>query len=664
MFKLNGTVSALLLSCLSVWSTASAVEIIAHRGASADAPENTLPAMKLAWEQGADAIELDLWLSKDGKVVVFHDADTKRFDGQTQPVSGLTLEELRHLDVGAFKGPQFKGERIPSLESILATVPPGRRAVLEIKCGPEILPELRRVLADSGRSPKEIAVISFNFDSVRESKRLFPESEHYFLHGYKKEPESNPDIATLIARCREAGLDGLDLHFNWPITEAFVSQIKDAGLKLIAWTVDAPEVAARLVRAGVDGITTNRPQWLRDQLNSGTPGTVGLDESIRQHRMGTLIIESAPHAVVRVEQVRHEFGFGAALANHIFSGSRPGSAADAARYKEVFLQNFNSAVTENALKWHDMEPQRGRVNYSVVDAILAWTKENGIPLRGHNIYWGIPNRVQPWQKALDDAELRQVLRDRALDVGRRYRGQFAEYDLNNEMLHANYYEERLGRGITRDMAAWVKEADPNAVLYLNDYDILTGNRLDDYIVHIRRFLDQGVPFAGIGVQGHLHGDSFDPAALRNALDQLAQFKLPIKITEFNFPGQRSKYYGKRGVTLSADEEQSKARNLADYYRICFAHPAVEGILMWGFWEGANWIPVSSLYRRDWSPTPAAEAYRDLVYRQWWTRWEGRADALGRCELRAFYGAHRVTAGDRTGLVELRRNEGKATVSVQ
>ncbi len=271
--------------------------------------------------------------------------------------------------------------------------------------------------------------------------------------------------------------------------------------------------------------------------------------------------------------------------------------------------------------------------------------------------------VQPWLKALDDATLRETLRARALDVARRYRGRFAEYDLNNEMLHANYYADRLGPAITRDMAAWVREGDPGAVLYLNDYDILTGRRLEDYVVHIRGFLDQGVPFGGIGVQGHLHGDSFDPAALQRALDRLAEFKLPIRVTEFNFPGQRSKYYGNRQARLSEAEEQAKARALADYYRICFAHPAVGGILMWGFWEGANWIPVSSLYRRDWTPTPAAEAYRDLVFHQWWSRWQGRADAQGRCEVRVFYGKHRVTAGDRTAVIELKRAEGTRLISL-
>ena len=388
--------------------------------------------------------------------------------------------------------------------------------------------------------------------------------------------------------------------------------------------------------------------------------TADVEEAIRKVRMGTLVVEAAPGAEVRAEQLRHEFWFGAALASHVFGGRM--NAEDAAQYKKVFLENFNAAVTENALKWHAMEPRQGRVDYSIVDAILQWTEENEIPLRGHNIFWGVPNRVQSWQKAMKDDTLRATLKARALDVGRRYRGRFAEYDLNNEMMHANYYEDRLGPGITKDMATWVQQGDPNAVLFLNDYDILTGRRLNDYVAHIRRFLDQDVPIGGIGVQGHLHADSFDPAALQNALERLAEFNLPICITEFNFPGQRSKHYRKRGVRLSEEEEQAKAKALVEYYRICFATPAVKGILMWGFWEGANWIPVSSLYRRDWSPTPAADAYRDLVFKQWWTTWRGRADAQGKCEIPAFYGRHRVSVGDREMTVELKRSERTKSVS--
>lgn len=103
--------------------------------------------------------------------------------------------------------------------------------------------------------------------------------------------------------------------------------------------------------------------------DSVTAAATNPDESIRQHRMGTLVIEAAPGAEVRVEQLRHEFWFGAALANHMFRSGPDGETA--ARYKKVFLENFNSAVTENALKWHSMEVRQGEIHYGTVDAILA-----------------------------------------------------------------------------------------------------------------------------------------------------------------------------------------------------------------------------------------------------------------------------------------------------
>jgi hypothetical protein len=80
-------------------------------------------------------------------------------------------------------------------------------------------------------------------------------------------------------------------------------------------------------------------------------------------------------------------------------------------------------------------------------------------------------------------------------------------------------------------------------------------------------------------------------------------------------------------------------------------------MMWGFWEGANWIPQSSLYKRDWTPLPAAEAYRDLVLNQWWTRASVTANAEGLAVVRAFYGKHKVTAGGREITVELKKSEG-------
>ena len=181
------------------------------------------------------------------------------------------------------------------------------------------------------------------------------------------------------------------------------------------------------------------------------------------------------------------------------------------------------------------------------------------------------------------------------------------------------------------------------------------------MAHIRLLLKQGVPIGGIGVQGHLHGETFDRAQLKNALDSLAQFHLPIRVTEFNMPGQRSKYSKDRNLEMTPEEEELKAKEIVDYYRICFAHPAVEGILMWGFWEGANWLPQSSLYKRDWTPTPAATAYKNLIFKEWWTNVKGKANNNGEFSTPAFFGKYKVTVNGKTKEVDLSKAKGKVVV---
>ncbi|HNR05963.1 MAG TPA: endo-1,4-beta-xylanase [Saprospiraceae bacterium] len=385
----------------------------------------------------------------------------------------------------------------------------------------------------------------------------------------------------------------------------------------------------------------------------------GIADDINRHRKGVLKVRANPGDMVTVEQLRHDFWFGCALSNGFGGGTM--KEEDHKQYEEKFLQNFNSAVTENAVKWPSMEPRRSEVNYKVVDQLLQWTEKHQIPLRAHNLFWGIPRFVQDWVKELDDQSLLQTLENRAETVTRRYKGRFAEYDLNNEMIHGNYYEDRLGPDITRLMAQWAHQGDPEAKLYLNDYDILTGNKLAEYLSQIRKLLAQGAPIAGIGVQGHLHSDTFDRNQLKNALDSLGLFGLPVRITEFNMPGQRSKYHIEKITEMSPEEEALRAREMVDYYKICFAHPAVEGILMWGFWAGANWIPSSSLYKRDWSPTPAAQAYQDLIYKEWWTKESGTAGSEGLFSVPAFYGKYKVTVGGLSKEIHLTKGKGQIVV---
>ncbi len=389
---------------------------------------------------------------------------------------------------------------------------------------------------------------------------------------------------------------------------------------------------------------------------------VDLNQAIAKYRKGELIVQAKPGSTVTVEQKRHEFWFGCSVPNSLAGGMSPENLK---KFKEKFLENFNAAVPENALKWISMEPQKGKVNYAVVDSILTWAEKNNLPVRGHNIFWGHKKYIQPWQMEMNDADLKQALQQRAESIAKRYKGRFVEYDLNNEILDENYYETRLGPDITKLMAQWVLNADPAAKIYLNEHDMLipeypAGNRLATMMALVRSCLKQGIPLAGIGIQGHSHTTTFDRQALKRGLDSVAKFNLPIRITEFNMPGRGYPINEKRDP-LPASEDGSRAKEMVDFMKICFAHPAVESILFWGFWEGANWIPASSLYRRDWSPTPAADAYRNLVFNEWWTKVSGKIGDKGTFSTPAFYGKYLVTVDGISKEVDLLKKQGKAVV---
>ena len=245
------------------------VEIIAHRGASYDAPENTLAAVKLGWEQAKDGVEIDIHLSKDGKIVVIHDPDTKRIAGVDRKVTDQTLSELRALDAGKWKGTPWIGERIPTLEEVLATVTDGKRLFIEIKCGPEVLPELKRVIGASRKKPEQLVIIAFSYEVAKRAKADLPAIQTYWLYDWKKDKDTGAEFTPeeIIAKATAAGVDGIDVSFKGPVDAVFVRKAKSAGLKVYVWTVDDPDVAKELVAAGVDGITTNRPRWLHERLD-------------------------------------------------------------------------------------------------------------------------------------------------------------------------------------------------------------------------------------------------------------------------------------------------------------------------------------------------------------------------------------------------------------
>lgn len=271
-FLLFAPLMACLLS-LPLENKGCAVEIIAHRGSSFAAPENTLASVELAWQEQTDAVEIDVWLAADGRIAVSHDEKLDRTAGRPGKVSQMRLDELQQIDVGAWKGPAWAGQRIPSLEAVLATVPNGKRLFVEIKCGPEIVGAFVRAVKASGKQPVQVVVISFNLAVAKEVKEKLPELKVYWLRGAspRRDEKTGQWIdqpQDVLKTCREAKLDGLDLSYKSQLTRQYIDQIHRLGLKLYVWTVNSPDDARRLAELGVDGITTDRPGWLREQLQT------------------------------------------------------------------------------------------------------------------------------------------------------------------------------------------------------------------------------------------------------------------------------------------------------------------------------------------------------------------------------------------------------------
>jgi len=263
----------LIMLCLFAGLNMSAgernLEIIAHRGASYDAPENTLSAFRLAWKQGADGVEGDFHLTKDGEIVCIHDSTTKRTGKKNMVVKNSTLAELKALDVGSWKGSQWKDERIPTLAEVMATVPAGKKILIEIKCGPEVLPALKKILDKTSLKPEQTVIIAFNAEVIARSKRLFPKCKAFWLTGFKKDKKTGhvkPGLSDIMATLKRIRADGLDCNAHSRVDKQFVGMLRKHGMAFHAWTVDKVTTALRFKELGVESLTTNRPGWLRAKL--------------------------------------------------------------------------------------------------------------------------------------------------------------------------------------------------------------------------------------------------------------------------------------------------------------------------------------------------------------------------------------------------------------
>jgi glycerophosphoryl diester phosphodiesterase len=235
--------------------------VIAHRGASAHAPENTLRAFALAHEQGADMIELDVHASADGALVVFHDDTTERWDGRARAVADCTLAELQALDIG--------GERVPTLEETCAFARDAGIALnVELK-QPDIVPGAVALLRRYGIA-RTTVISSFYPQALEALQRHAPDiSAGFLMEADAYRPASGLRELWPLPHLRAVGARAWHPPFKMPLLARVLPAVRRAGYAVNVWTVDDPTVARQLAALGASGIITNAPDAIRDALAQG-----------------------------------------------------------------------------------------------------------------------------------------------------------------------------------------------------------------------------------------------------------------------------------------------------------------------------------------------------------------------------------------------------------
>ena len=233
--------------------------IVAHRGASKDAPENTLEAFRLAWLQNADAIEGDFRLTKDDQIVCMHDENTLRTCGEKLIVSESSYSELCRLDA-SFQFDNIPSQSVPLLSDVFKTVPDNKAVYIEVKCGPEIVPALITAIINSNLRKEQISIIAFDTSVIKALKSVAPHIKANLLYDVALPVDSSE----LLDRLKNTKADGLSS--NNMNSKELIDVIKQAGFEYHSWTVDDSKTAKKLLEWGVNSITTNRPGYLRQQL--------------------------------------------------------------------------------------------------------------------------------------------------------------------------------------------------------------------------------------------------------------------------------------------------------------------------------------------------------------------------------------------------------------
>lgn len=378
---------------------------------------------------------------------------------------------------------------------------------------------------------------------------------------------------------------------------------------------------------------------------------VAANERINQYRRGDLTVvvrdrdgNPLPGAAVFVQQTNHAFKFGSAVTAQLLAGDGQ-TAAERELYRSRVSSHFTTTVLENDLKWPFWEEWMAWDRQATM-AALNWLKDQHLTVRGHNLIWPSSGNLPMDARTLTGEALRQRIDGHFADIlnPENAGGKCYQWDVVNEP-YTNYDVQGRISGVANvpasdgklgnpEIVRWFQTAralDPQARLFVNDYDILAGGGAEvnhqNYLFALTQWmLDKGAPVDGVGMQGHF--DRVTPPTLMQAIiERFSALPVQLAMTEFD-------------VNLA--DEDLQAEFTRDVMTMVFSQPKFTDFLMWGFWEKSHWLPLGAMYRADWSSKPNALVYNDLVFRQWWTNESGTTDAAGKFSTRGFKGSYNIT----------------------
>lgn len=332
---------------------------------------------------------------------------------------------------------------------------------------------------------------------------------------------------------------------------------------------------------------------------------------------------------VTVELARHDFLFGC---NFMSYQGLPTKELNAA-YEQYFADLFNFATLP--FYWHLYEVEKGKPDFPKTDAMVAWCEERGIATKGHPLLWENKYGIPPWANGKQPAPEIQKAHIDAL-MGR-YKGRVQFWEVVNEPVN------QPGLPLL-EPHQWARAADPAAKLVVNEYGILY---IGHYKFHevLQQAIVDNVPYDVIGFQAHAPTtEAFPHDRTWRVLDMYAPLKKDLHITEF-CPGSNGT--AATGATWRGKwNEASVAQYAEEFYRTCFAHPAVQAITWWDFSDAPGmFVANSGLLSIDMKPKPAYHALKKLIKEEWHTKVTAKTNAEGKLALDGFQGNYTLTTGN-------------------